>query len=792
METVFRILQIEDDEFDRISFRRSLRAANINAEVSTAEDDKSALDFLSRQEFDCIFLDYLLPGTDGLSLLKQIREKDSFTPIVVVTSQGDQNLAVEMMKAGAMDYITKKQLTPDGLSQTIRNIIRIHEYEKQRRSDQEALMLSQTRLTEAQRIAHIGNWEFSCSTFDIYWSDEVYRIFSVDKELFQPSYRKALAAIHPEDRRKIHAAIREAKPSGRFNFDFRIKKENGEYLFAFSQGHVVYFPDGKVRNIIGTVQDVTKWKTVESELRKNKILAEESMKVKEQFLANMSHEIRTPMNGIIGLSSLLLNSELNQEQKEYVGAIKASGDNLLVIINDILDFSKLEAGKMTFEKASFNLKETIKFILDILKPKAIQKGLLLESIVDNSLPEFIVGDSVRLNQILMNLIGNAIKFTEQGSVALKVNILRDENDELELEFLVRDTGIGIPDDKKNSIFESFTQASNNTTRKFGGTGLGLTITKKLVELQGGQIWVDSKLNEGSVFGFNLNFLKKSSRTIASDEHILQENSIEMLKGLRVLLVEDNPINQLVAKKVLDLAGCKLTSAENGRIAIEKLHAGSYDIILMDIQMPEMDGYQATEYIRHRMEYPTRDIPILALTASALNGESKRCFEAGMNDYISKPFNTQALYAKMATLVRKKINDSENMKLVNENGMAGTRLCNLDYLYKLSEGSSEFVSEMLHMFISQVPGAIQEMKLAYPEKDWMKIKSIAHRLKPSPGFIGVQELSGVFQSIEKNSSEIIDATLVEEMILKAERLTDRVVKELEEELVKLQRQDAKAA
>ena len=792
MENIFRILQIEDDEFDRLSFRRSLRAANINAEVCTAEDDKTALALLKKQEFDCIFLDYLLPGTDGLSLLKQIRQTDNFTPIVVVTSQGDQNLAVEMMKAGAMDYITKKLLTPDGLSQTIRNIIRLHDSEKQWKEAEEALLLSQTRLMEAQRIAHIGNWELMCSPFDIYWSDEVYSIFSVDKESFVASYRKALEAIHPEDRRKIHASIREAQPSGRFNFDFRIIKPNGEYLFAYSQGHVVYESDGKIKKIIGTVQDVTKWKTVESELRKNKILAEESMKVKEQFLANMSHEIRTPMNGIIGLSSLMLNSELNQEQREYVSAIKASGDNLLVIINDILDFSKLESGKMTFEKASFNLKETIKFILDILRPKAIQKGILLESIVDSSLPEFIVGDSVRLNQILMNLIGNAIKFTEQGSVALKVNIIKEGTDDLELEFQVRDTGIGIPDDKKDSIFESFTQASNNTTRKFGGTGLGLTITKKLVELQDGKIWVDSKLNEGSVFCFSLKFLKKASKKEGGDLHLDSAESIEFLKGLSVLLVEDNPINQLVAKKVLDNVGCKVVSAENGRIAIEKLHAGNYDIILMDIQMPEMDGYQATEYIRHRMDYPKRDIPILALTASALNGESKRCFEAGMNDYISKPYNSQSLYAKMAALVRKKQIENDNMKIVNESGEEVLRLCNLDYLFKLSDGSPEFVMEMVQMFVTQVPPAIQEMKLAFPEKDWNKIKYIANRLKPSPGFIGAQELSGTFQSIEKNSSEIINEQIVEEMIIKAEKMTDRVVKELEEELIKLRHGQAKAA
>ena len=790
MENVFRILQIEDDEFDRLSFRRSLRAANINAEVCTAEDDKTALALLKKQEFDCIFLDYLLPGTDGLSLLKQIRQTDNFTPIVVVTSQGDQNLAVEMMKAGAMDYITKKLLTPDGLSQTIRNIIRIQESEKQRKETEEALMISQARLMEAQRIAHIGNWEFFCTSFDIYWSDEVYNIFSVDKDTFVASYRKALEAIHPEDRRKIHASIREAKPSGRFNFDFRIIKPNGEYLFAYSQGHVVYESDGKIKKIIGTVQDVTKWKTVESELRRNKILAEESVKVKEQFLANMSHEIRTPMNGIIGLSSLMLNSEMNQEQREYVSAIKASGDNLLVIINDILDFSKLEAGKMTFEKASFNLKETIKFILEILKPKAIQKGILLESIVDSSLPEFIVGDSVRLSQILMNLIGNAIKFTEQGSVALKVNILNEGTEDMELEFLVRDTGIGIPEDKKDSIFESFTQASNNTTRKFGGTGLGLTITKKLVELQDGKIWVDSRINEGSVFGFSLKFFRKTSKREGGEGHLDAADSIEFLKGLKVLLVEDNPINQLVAKKVLDNVGCKVVSAENGRIAIEKLHAGTYDIILMDIQMPEMDGYQATEYIRHRMEYPKRDIPILALTASALNGESKRCFEAGMNDYISKPYNSNSLYAKMASLVRKKQIENDAMKILDESGESVLRLCNLDYLYQLSDGSPDFVLEMIQMFVSQVPPAIQEMKLAFPEKDWVKIKNIAHRLKPSPGFIGVQEMSGIFQSIEKNSSDIINEAIIEEMIIKAEKMTDRVVKELEEELTRLRH--AKAA
>jgi PAS domain S-box-containing protein len=388
------------------------------------------------------------------------------------------------------------------------------------------------------------------------------------------------------------------------------------------------------------------------ELNLAKAQLEESLKVKERFLANMSHEIRTPMNAIIGFTKLLINANLGCEEKQYVNAIKTSGDNLLVIINDILDFSKIESGKLAFDSIDFNLPQLCSALIDMMIPKAIEKGIKLSSQIDKNVPEYLTGDPTRLNQIFFNLIGNAIKFTLNGEVSLHIKLLNETYAKAELEFDINDTGIGISAESQARIFESFIQASNDTTRKYGGTGLGLAITKHLVEMQGGSICVKSELNKGSCFSFRMKF-KKS--LLQKDENTKQLTNLKtkenlFLDGVNVLLVEDNILNQLLAKKVLVNWKCIVDVAANGVIAIEKIKKNNYDIILMDIQLPEMDGYEATRFIRTKLEQPKRDVPIIAMTAHAIVCEAERCIQAGMNDYISKPFDENSLNSKIKQII----------------------------------------------------------------------------------------------------------------------------------------------
>ena len=384
----------------------------------------------------------------------------------------------------------------------------------------------------------------------------------------------------------------------------------------------------------------------------DKIRAERSVKFKQQFLANMSHEIRTPMNSVIGLTNLLIKTPLENQQKKYLNVIKKSSESLLVIINDILDLSKIEAGKMNFENIPFSLEDSINTAYHTLRFEADEKKLSLTINIDPNVPRTLIGDPTRLNQILINIAGNAIKFTENGGVTLEINELNRQGNLSMLQFSIIDTGIGIPEDGIGKIFDSFAQAESDTNRKFGGTGLGLTITKQLVELQGGNIKVKSTLGKGTVFIVTIPYLIGDEVDIGKRNNSENDIKPEDLKGIRILLVEDNPFNQMVATDTLTdlIPDISIDLAENGKIAVEMVGKNDYAIVLMDIQMPEMDGFEATGEIR-KMPPPKNQLKIMAMTANVTSEEISKCFESGMDSYISKPFDAQDLLNKIGALVK---------------------------------------------------------------------------------------------------------------------------------------------
>tara|TARA_B100000809_G_scaffold158023_1_gene155325 strand:+ start:14166 stop:16016 length:1851 start_codon:yes stop_codon:yes gene_type:complete len=381
------------------------------------------------------------------------------------------------------------------------------------------------------------------------------------------------------------------------------------------------------------------------ELTNAKNKAELSSIAKEQFLANMSHEIRTPLNGIGGMAKLLEKTSLTKEQQEYNQAIRKSSDNLLVIINDILDFSKIEAGKLTIEKIGFNLKESISRVINTMSYKAEEKGINLALEIDANISEILIGDPTRINQIIINLLNNAIKFTSKGCVILKCNLVEKTSTKNKIKFEVIDTGIGIDSRKISKIFGSFSQEDESTTRKFGGTGLGLAISKQLVELFNGELKVISEKGKGAIFYFTVEYPIGSLKDwLKEDATVMNWESLEHKK---VLLVEDNKINQFLATTILTNWKMKVEVAENGLIAIEKLKDKKFDVVLMDMQMPIMGGIEATVIIREELKL---SIPIIALTARAIKGIDKECMDAGMNDYISKPFNQSELFNKILNLI----------------------------------------------------------------------------------------------------------------------------------------------
>ena len=456
-------------------------------------------------------------------------------------------------------------------------------------------------------------------------------------------------AIHPDDAQATIEAWNEAvRGCKHFVFEHRVRLKNGNWGHFSVKAIPLLNADGSVREWVGVHTDITEQKEANNKAEAATLSAQEAMKAKQQFLSNMSHEIRTPLNSIIGFANVLLKTELGVEQKEYLQAIKTSGKSLNLLIDDILDLAKVDAGKMTFERQPFEIHQSITSILHSFDLKIKEKNLKLIKEYDSKIPSMLLGDSLRLNQIFLNLLSNAVKFTHKGKITLSAQLLSETEENVTLEFIVTDTGIGIADNKFNSIFNLFEQAELSTSNSYGGTGLGLAIVKHLIEAQGGRISLTSKLGEGSTFSFILPFGKTNIK-LEEEIEILKPDS--EIKNLRVLVAEDVALNQLLIKIILSDFGFEYEIVDNGKLAIEKLQTNTYDIVLMDLQMPEMNGFETTEYIRKTLK---SQIPIIALTADVTTVDVSKCKEFGMDDYISKPINEDLLYSKMVELVKKKL------------------------------------------------------------------------------------------------------------------------------------------
>lgn len=477
--------------------------------------------------------------------------------------------------------------------------------------------------------------------------------------------------------------------------------------------------------VLSSIVDITERRKNENALREAKEKAEELSRAKQEFLSIMSHDIRTPLNAVLAITRMMMEENPKKSQLDQLTTLKFSADNLLGLINNVLDFSKIEAGKIQFEKINFNIRYIVTGIINSFSFVASEKQLQLKSTIDKDIPEIITGDPVRLSQILNNLINNAIKFTEAGSISLNVRLISVNNVEVELLFEVIDTGVGIEKSRQEQIFEWFTQAHSYTTRKYGGTGLGLTICKRLVELLGGRIFVESEVKKGTAFRFNLRFLKSAAPAGVNQIEPTHPGKSE-LKGVKILLVEDNPTNQALTKKTLSKWGASVDCANNGKAAVEKVKSKKYDLVLMDLQMPIMDGFEANEAIR-KAGYSFDVLPIIALTAFGLAEDKSKVFEAGMNDYISKPIYPNELYQKIIKSIRNKLTARDEFAVEQS---WQDEIVSLKNIIESSKDDPGFIIKYLKLFEKEFSELHFNLSVILKQKDIKSLSKLIHKITPS--------------------------------------------------------------
>lgn len=517
--------------------------------------------------------------------------------------------------------------------------------------------------------------------------------------------------------------------------------------------------------------------------------AELASKAKTDFLSCMSHEIRTPLNAIIGFTKVVQDTNLTKKQKEYLNAIRTSGNLLMVLINDILDLAKVEAGKMTFEYAPFNFSASISEILQLFETKIKEEKLQLVFNPDPAIPKFLIGDPVRLNQIILNLVGNSIKFTKKGKISLGIRMLDEDKEKVTLQFSVTDTGIGIPENNLNSIFDKFQQVISETSSICCGTGLGLTIAKQLIELQGGTITVKSKVDKGSTFSFILSYKKIKSKFETETIEFVPKDlfGFPLIKNVKILVAEDEALNQLLIKTLLEKFGFVMDIACNGKIVLEKLRKNKYDIILMDLQMPEMNGFETTKYIRKNKD---SNIPIIALTANVTTTDAEKCRAAGMDDYISKPINEKLLFDTIIKYLKKdptnkKPAKNERLTISQELQLTKQKCINLDNLNELTNGNLIVKTKIAKVYLDEIPKLLHTMKQSMDNLDWNALRIASHSLVPSFALMGIsKEFETMARLIEKHATKKENLEEIKELFQKIDLLCTEVYDELKNELIEL--------
>jgi PAS domain S-box-containing protein len=591
----------------------------------------------------------------------------------------------------------------------------------------------------------------SMALFPLQNPDPVIRIDTLGNIILQNKAAEAINLLEFQDeilsKEQFFIYLIQNVNAEKIKLNLQIKEPSGKYFSVSCR----FIEELDQINIY--FSDITQQKITEYELRQAKIKAEESDKAKEEFIANISHEIRTPLHAIISLSHQLLKTNQTNENLKFLTHITQSGNHLQSLINNILDFSKIAAGEFELHYSTFSIKQLIFQIKSIINALAQEKNLATHFQISPDVSEFLIGDETRLRQILLNLLSNAVKFTYEGGVEVDISVTHAESLKQHIQIKIKDSGVGMSQEFLHKLFHKFSQEDPTSQRKFGGTGLGMAITRELIQLMNGEIQVYSNKGAGTTFIVTIPFEKPDNMSLDVNDF---STNMQMLSDKLVLLVEDNPINRLVVNTQLAQYGIEIIDAENGLFAIEHPRLNDVDVILMDLQMPEMDGFAATTYIRNTLGLQT---PIIALTANAIKTEIERCFEVGMNDYVLKPFNESQLINSIINQLELSPSNNQLMEPIESNDSA---LYDLSSLRQLAANSPEFLHSIINMFLDQIPREIDEMEQLWKQKDYEAVKKIAHRIKPNFIQFGIHCLQSDLQKVNyfdyTNAEELDSAEL----------------------------------
>lgn len=626
------------------------------------------------------------------------------------------------------------------------------------RESEERLRKTNTQYRRAQEIGQLGSFEADLGSGEQVWSDQVFAMLGVKPGEVPCSLDAFLEFVHPDDRDRLSRASQETFAGNR-NLDilYRIVRKDGEERHVHTQANLESADDGAPARIYGFSQDVTESKRAEEELARAREAAEDASLAKSEFLANVSHEIRTPMTAVMGFTDLLLSCELPPgERREHLQTIRRNADSLLAIINDILDLSKIEAGRIELEQYDCAPAEIVEEVLSVVKLRAEQKGLDLDVDYRFPLPKTFRTDPVRLRQILVNLVGNAVKFTQTGGVRITVRCRRPMKALASMQFEITDTGIGMTDEEIQKLFRPFTQADSSHSRRFGGTGLGLSISQRLAGMLGGRIDVRSTLGRGSSFTLTIDpgplqgvaMLSDFPAKAAAEEKPIPADRDRTFEG-RVLLAEDGSDVRELVGRVLEVSGMQVDLAENGRVALDMALAAEtdgkpYDLILMDVQMPVLDGLKATLDLRRRGFQG----PIIALTAHAMTGDRRKCLEAGCDDYVPKPIDPKELFSAMARCLGQAVSDSpepaDDASTGGASGIMGSRF--------ISDADK---AELMAQFAAELPERVGRIERALAGGDLQTLGGLAHQLKGCAAVYGLAEVSATAGRVDQGATDGAD-------------------------------------